>query len=128
MSELSFDPLHLRLNRGVRRTVRVLEWLLWGVFFIFALVVIALRSVVLPGIENYRGNIESSLTKALGAQVSIGAIRAGWQGLRPELDLADVKVLDATGRPALVLPTVSIALSWWSVPTSTSAASRTAGC
>jgi len=116
MGTLHFAPFSLRCARGARRVVVAVEWLFWIVFFLFALSVLALRFVVLPGIESYRPRIEATLTKALGAQVSIGQIRAGWQGLRPELDLADVKVLDASGRAALVLPTVEIAMSWWSVP------------
>ncbi|MDB5805422.1 MAG: hypothetical protein JWN73_2744 [Betaproteobacteria bacterium] len=107
-----------RVRRGLWGLFVVLEWLFWGVFFLFALSVLALRFVILPHVENYRPDIESALTRVLGAPVSIGAIAAGWQGLRPELDLADVKVLDANGRPALVLPSVSIAVSWWSVPRS----------
>jgi uncharacterized protein (TIGR02099 family) len=116
MNTLRFVPLGTRARRIGRGLFVTAEWLFWIVFFAFALSVLALRFVVLPGIENYRPRIEASLTKALGAQVSIGQIHAGWQGLHPELDLTDVKVLDARGRAALVLPTVEIAMSWWSVP------------
>jgi len=116
MSTLRFHPLDLRLRRGTRRILTVLEWLLWGLFFLFALAVIALRYAVLPSIENYRGRIEASLSGALGSKVTVGGISAGWQGLRPDLELSNVQVLDASGRPALALPSVSVALSWWSVP------------
>jgi uncharacterized protein (TIGR02099 family) len=116
MKTLCFVPLGVRVRRIGRGLFVTAEWLFWIVFFLFALSVLALRFVVLPSIENYRPRIEATLTKALGAQVSIGQIRAGWQGLHPELDLADVKVLDARGRPALVLPTVEVSMSWWSVP------------
>ncbi|HEY4373582.1 MAG TPA: YhdP family protein [Burkholderiales bacterium] len=109
----SVDP---RVRRGLWGIFVVLEWAFWGVFFLFALSVLALRFVILPHIENYKPRIESTLTHALGAPVSIGSIVAGWQGLHPQLDLGDVKVLDASGRAALTLPTVSIAVSWWSVP------------
>ena len=116
MSSLRFVPLDVRFSRSCKRAIRVLEWLFWGLFFLFALVVLALRFIVLPSIGDYKPRIEASLTKALAAQVSIGSISAGWQGLHPELDLSDVKVLDPSGRPALVLPMVAIAMSWWSVP------------
>ena len=93
-----------------------IERLLWTLFFAFALLVLALRYAVLPHVENYRGDIENALRRATGLAVSIGEIQAGWDGLRPDLDLRDVKVYDAKGRAALTLPSVSVTLSWWSVP------------
>lgn len=105
-----------RLRRGLWGLFVVLEWGFWGLFFLFALSVLALRFVILPHIETYKPRIESTLTRALGAPVSIGEISAGWQGLHPQLDLSNVKVLDGSSRPALVLPSVAIVVSWWSVP------------
>ncbi len=116
MSTLTFCPLDIRLARWVRRIVLIVEWLTWGVFFAFALSLMALRYLILPSIENYRGDIEAGLSKVFAAKVTIGSIRAGWQGLRPDLDLANVQVYDSAGRPALALPAVSLTLSWWSVP------------
>ena len=116
MSTLRFRPIDMHLRGWARRVFITVEWLAWIGFFAFALSMIALRYMILPSIESYRGDIEHGLSKAFGAKVTIGEIRAGWQGLRPDLDLADVKVLDQNGRPALALPAVSLTISWWSVP------------
>ena len=105
-----------RVARAARGTLIWSERLAWTVFFLFALTVLALRYVVLPGVANYRADIESALTRAAGHKVLIGSVQAGWDGLYPGLDLRDVVVHDAKGRAALRLPYVSVTLSWWSVP------------
>ena len=107
------------LARAARVTSGVLVWverIVWTLFFAFVLLVLALRYAILPNVENYRADIEQALTRATGLKVGIGGIQAGWDGLRPDLDLRDVKVYDAQGRAALSLPVVAVTLSWWSVP------------
>lgn len=99
-----------------RGTLIWAERLVWTAFFLFALTVLVLRYAVLPGVEQYRPGLEAALTRATGLKVTIGSVKAGWEGLRPDLDLLDVQIHDAKGRRALSLPFVSITLSWWSVP------------
>jgi len=105
-----------RWRRALTRGLRLTEWLGWLVFFVVALTVILLRYAILPNAENYRPLIESALSSSLGSKVTIGRIDAGWDGLHPDLDLADVRLYDRQGRPALSLPFVSLTVSWWSVP------------
>ena len=107
------------LARAARVAGGALVWverIVWTLFFAFALLLLALRYAILPNVENYRADIEQALTRATGLKVGIGGIQAGWDGLRPDLDLRDVKVYDAQGRAALSLPVVAVTLSWWSVP------------
>jgi len=92
---------------------------LWGsvvLYFAFAATVLALRYWVLPNVGAYRGDIEQAASRALGLPVTIGRIDAGWRGLRPDLTLADVRVADKQGQPALAFQRVEAVLSWWSVP------------
>ena len=107
--------LAVRAVRFVRGSLIWAERLAWTAFFVFALTVIALRYAVLPRVETYRPDIESALTRATGLKVTIGSVKAGWDGLRPDLDLLDVQIHDHLGRRALSLPFVSITLSWRSV-------------
>lgn len=102
--------------RVVVRTLRTVEWLLWAAFFVIALTFIALRYAILPHIEQYRPQVEAALSQALKQKVTIGRLEAGWDGLRPDLDLFDVRLYDLQGRPALALPFLSVTPSWWSVP------------
>ena len=96
----------------MKRLGRVLEILAWTAFFVFAAFVLALRFWLLPGIERYRDDIVSSLSRSIGRPVKVGGIEAGWLGLRPQISFSDVRILDADGREALVLPAVYNILSW----------------
>lgn len=81
----------------------------------FAGLALALRFWVLPDIERYRGEIVSQVATAIGRPVQIGAIDAGWDGLRPQIGFSDVRIMDRDGREALVLPRVENVLSWRSL-------------
>jgi uncharacterized protein (TIGR02099 family) len=85
------------------------------VYFVFAVLFLALRYVVLPNIDYYKGDIERAASRALGNPVSIARIYASWSGLHPNLFLGDVALRDRQGRVLLALPSVSATFSWWSV-------------
>lgn len=89
--------------------------LLLGSYLLFAAMVIALRYLVLPAIDDYRPFIERQVSHAVGAEVRIGDIDANWMGLHPRLVLSRVDMLDAEGRVALSLPRVAALFSWRSV-------------
>ena len=85
-------------------------------YFAFTILFLALRWVVLPNIDHYKGDIERLASRAVGNPVVIDRVYASWKGLRPQLILGDVVMRDARGQQALHLPSVSATLSWWSVP------------
>ena len=99
----------------MRRLWRAIEFLAWTAFFVFAALLLALRFWVLPDVERYRGDIVAAATRTVGAPVKIGAIEAGWLGLRPRVSLYDVRIQDAQGRDALVLPEVENVIAWRSL-------------
>jgi uncharacterized protein (TIGR02099 family) len=99
----------------MKRLWRAIEVLAWTAFFVFAGLALALRFWVLPDIERYRGEIVSRVATAIGRPVQIGAIDAGWDGLRPQIGFSDVRIMDRDGREALVLPRVENVLSWRSL-------------
>jgi len=99
----------------MRRLWRAVELLAWTAFFAFAALVLALRFWVLPDIERYRPDIVAAATHALGAPVRIGKMEAGWLGLRPQVNLYDVRIQDAQGRDALVLPVIENVVAWRSL-------------
>ncbi len=79
--------------------------------------IIAMRYWVMPDIGRHHDRIVASLSAAIGSPVSIGAIAGDWQGLRPRLNLTDVRILDQQGRAALTLPRIDGSLSWLSLMT-----------
>ncbi|GIZ50656.1 YhdP family protein [Noviherbaspirillum aridicola] len=84
-------------------------------YFLFALIVLGLRYVVLPNIDAYKPAIERLASEALGNPVTLGEIDASWSGLRPRLAFDRLVVHDKAGNAALSLPQVSATLSWWSL-------------
>ena len=96
-------------------TLWIYRLLTWGVLatgFVFAVTILALRYWILPDIGAYRDDIAQALSRAAQQRITIGAIDANWDGLRPQLALTQVVVHDAAGRPALELPRVDATLSW----------------
>ncbi|OGA68212.1 MAG: TIGR02099 family protein [Betaproteobacteria bacterium RIFCSPLOWO2_12_FULL_68_20] len=112
--------LERRLGRLAARAapwLRALEVAAWAGFFVFAALVLALRFWLLPNVERYREDIVAAISRSIGQPVRIGAIEAGWLGLRPKLSLSDVRVYDAEGREALALPSVENVIAWRSLLT-----------
>lgn len=94
---------------------RIVLWSAVAVYFAFAFLVLGLRYWVLPNIDRYTPDIEKAVSHSFGEKVTVGGIEAGWQGLRPQLALSDVKIHDREGRVALALPSVEAIVSWTSV-------------
>ncbi|MBZ0104168.1 MAG: TIGR02099 family protein [Sulfuricella denitrificans] len=82
---------------------------------VFAGIVLGLRYWLLPNIADYRENIASSISQSAGQRVTIGEIEAGWDGLRPQLNMHGVDVFDAAGNPALHLAHIEGTLAWWNL-------------
>lgn len=99
-------------RRSVRLGLRLAMWGLVIGYFVFCGIVLALRYSVLPRVGEYQADIERIASQAIGQQVRIGHIDAGWKGLNPELTLTDVRIADTQGRPAFALTRVDSVLSW----------------
>jgi uncharacterized protein (TIGR02099 family) len=99
----------------MKRLLRATEVLAWAGFFALAALVLAVRFWVLPDIERYRQDIVAAMSRGLGLPVRVGAIQARWFGLRPRIALSDVRIYDAQGREALVLPSIENVVAWRSL-------------
>ena len=99
----------------MKRLWRTLEGLAWGTFFLLAALVLCLRYGVLPQVERYRAEIVEGVSRTVGLPVRIGRIEAEWNGLRPQLNLSDVRIFDAEGREALQVSSIENILSWRSL-------------
>ena len=97
-----------------RIAARIVGWMLLVAYFLFAAMLLALRHWILPKVAEYRSDVEQYASKVLGQRITIGAMEADWQGLRPELLLDNVTVFDHDGRAALSLPAVEATLAWTS--------------
>lgn len=99
-------------QRGI---VRVTAIALTVLFFAAAISVLLVREVLMPRLPEYRPQIVAALEQAIGLPVSIDALSADWQGLRPRLHLSGLTVLDRTGESALRLERVDATLAWTSL-------------
>ena len=95
----------------LRRTGGALLWLLLAAWLLLFVGWLSLHWLILPHIEEWRPQIEGRASAMLGTQIRIGAISAQSSGWVPQVELRDVRVLDAEQRVALALPRVFAALS-----------------
>ena len=105
----------LRRHPRWRVVVGIVGWAVVAVYFAFAAIFLGLRYWVLPNIGMYTTQVENTVSRVIGEKVTIGGISAGWDGLRPELDITELNIHDRDGRLALSLPTVEAVVSWSSV-------------
>ncbi len=102
---------------------RILLWLVLAAWSLFAVSWAALQLWIVPGIGEWRPNLERWASRAVGVPVTVGDIvalprAAGASGLSvylpafiPVFELRDVRLYDAQGRSALQLPLVRAAVS-----------------
>lgn len=86
-----------------------------AVLALFLLAVVLLRYAVFPRVDDWREEIAASVSRASGLAVTLGDVAAGWQGLRPGLSIAGVKVADGRGHAVFELERAEITLSWWTL-------------
>ncbi|HEX4984860.1 MAG TPA: YhdP family protein [Burkholderiales bacterium] len=103
------------LKHGSLWTYRAATAAVLAVGLAFVLLVLGLRYLALPNVNDYRDNIARAISGAIGQQVTIGSIAGSWQGYRPELTLMEVAVAGAGAQPAFAFHRVDAALSWLSL-------------
>src|ERR1700704_4903795 len=108
----AFCTGYQRVNRVTYHVFGAVCKLLLLAYFLFCVLFLTLRYVVLPHIDDYKGAIERIASHAIGNPVTIATVGASWDGLRPRLSLSDVVIHDQTGRSALTLPQVAASISW----------------
>ena len=71
--------------------MRILKNLLIGLLILWGLLAFVVRAAT-PFIADYREAVAAALGERLGAPVSVGAIQARWYGLRPLLELRELRI------------------------------------
>ncbi len=110
-------PLLLRASlrlawRSIKHMPRIVLIAATLLLFAGAAVLLSLRYWVLPDIGRYHADITAMASRAIGQPVIIGKVEADWRGIRPHLRFTDVRILDALGQTALVLPRIDNVISW----------------
>lgn len=107
------QPTHTSLTfwKVAASLSRLLLWLAMAAWVLFAVAWIVLHGVIVPRIGDFRPQLETEASKALGVPVRIGAITATSVGIIPSFELQNVALLDSAGREALKLPRILVAIS-----------------
>lgn len=111
------DPprLERRARPRWRTALAIAGWCFVTAYFAIAALLLGLRYWLLPHVADYAPAIEQAVSRTIGERVTVGGISARWQGIRPELDLTNVKIHDRDGREALSLPAVEAVVAWRSL-------------
>ena len=104
-------PTASRKLRWFSRFASLLWWASAVLAGLIALAWLAIYGLIVPRIGEFRPLLENRLSSALGVPLRIGTIQARVQGLMPTFEMSQVRLLDAQGRDALVLSTVTAAVS-----------------
>jgi uncharacterized protein (TIGR02099 family) len=102
----------------VARVVRIAGVAALGVVVVFCALLLSVRYVVFPRVNDYRDDLEAALTRQLGQPVEIDRLDTGWDGWNPKLVVHGLRVHSGAdpGSPLLVdLPQAELVVSWTSV-------------
>ena len=117
-TERADRPAGSRVGVHSRRALRFTwisgAWTLVALFFLGGALLLAVRYVAMPRVDDFRPRIEQMASRALKTPVTIGRIEASWRGFNPHLALISVTVAGGDGRVGLSLPRVEGTVSWLS--------------
>lgn len=97
--------------------VKILRYLVRKFYLLCAVVLIGAAVLVQGGrslaplIQHYPDQVAHYLGQQLDLDVTLGAINAHWEGLKPRLSLHDLRVYDRDGNPLLKAERTSLELS-----------------
>jgi len=103
------------IKRSLVWLYNAVTYLLWAGVITATLLLLGLRYYVLPQINQQKDAIAQQASKSIGLKVTIGDIKAGWHGLRPNIELFNVDLYDTQNRPALTLEYIEAQPSWLSL-------------
>ncbi len=102
-----------------RRVVRVAGVVALVALALCCTLLLTVRFVVFPRVEDYRGDLTAALSRQLKQPVEIDALSAGWDGWNPKVVIHGFRVRSAASpasSPLLDLPQVEMVVAWTSLP------------
>lgn len=95
---------------------RALLWLVGISAVIVLAIALTIHFWLMPNIGQHKDEIAGFASKSAKQKITIGDIKADWQGINPHLLLSHIDIFDTQNRIALQLKTIDVRLSWLSVP------------
>ncbi|MEK6293882.1 MAG: DUF3971 domain-containing protein, partial [Paraburkholderia tropica] len=84
-------------------------------YFIVSVLLLGLRYVVLPHVDDFRPRIEKLVSDKIHADFRIGKLSPHWSGFQPGIDVADLTIRNRQGQLALNVPHATASVSWRSL-------------
>ncbi|MFO1398618.1 MAG: YhdP family protein [Burkholderiales bacterium] len=100
------------------RLLRVAGNVIVAAVVLVCTLLLAVRFVVFPALDDYRDRIAATLTRQLGQPVTIAGITGSWDGWNPRLAIAGFAIHDRQrpdAPPVLSLPQVDLVIAWTSL-------------
>src|SRR4051794_33799866 len=104
---------------AVVQLARAFAWLLVLGIGVFAALLLVVRLVLFPNVEQYRDRITRAISEQIRQPVEIDSLATAWDGWNPKLVMTGFRVgpRNAEGSAGLLeLPRVDLTLSWTSIP------------
>jgi len=100
------------------RVARVLWIATLGAITLFCLLLLAVRFVVFPRIDDYRDELIALLSQQVKQPVEIDGLATGWDGWNPKIIVRGLRVKSgvAAAAPLIELPEVDLVVAWTSLP------------
>jgi len=101
------------------RLLRVAGNVIVAAVVVACTLLLAVRYLVFPALDDYRPRIADALTRQLGQPVSIAGIAGAWDGWNPRLSISGLAIHDRQrpdAPPVLSLPQVDLVIAWTSLP------------
>ena len=100
------------------RLLRITGTVIVAAVVVFLSLLLAVRYIVFPALDDHRDRIAAALTRELGQPVSMDGITGGWDGWNPRLSIRGFAIRDRArpdAPPVLLLPQVDLTIAWTSI-------------
>ena len=101
------------LTDSFRKTLCAARTIILIVIVAICLILLAVRFVIFPRIENNRDAVAHLLAAQIGQPVEIGSVATGWDGWNPRLDIGNLRITEPGASVASVtLPDMRLTVAW----------------
>ncbi|MEP6996466.1 MAG: YhdP family protein [Betaproteobacteria bacterium] len=100
-------------SSSFRKVLRAAGAIALIVLVSFCLMLLAVRFVIFPRIENNPDAVAHALSAQIGQPVEIASLSTGWDGWNPRLDIGALRILEPGGdNPSVSLPDMRLTVAW----------------
>lgn len=99
----------------VVRFLRVILWSVISLYFLFGLLILTTRYLLLPQVSEHCDDIANYLSSLSGRTIKIGAIETDWNHFWPSAKVKNIEIHSAQESDSIRIPSLNATLSWRSL-------------